>query len=330
MSYFLYSETAFHHEGDINYLLKLVELTKKGNFEGVKFQVIGDLSTYMVDNHSQFDAINKMVLKLSEWTKIIRFAKSLGLKVILMPLDMLAIDWVIKHSELVDFIDIHSVSFYDQPLLQRIKDSQKPIILGIGGRTEDEIEEAVEFFGEQLKILMHGFQAFPTDLINARLLRISALIDRYPNILIGYADHSPYDNRDAIKGIEYAYLLGARVFEKHITLDEGVERIDYSAAVGLDKMLIIKNQLEKLNIITLDSNVFNLFPDEEKYRERQKKLVASRKILKGEKLTQTNTVLKVIEEERDSIYFNKYLNGTFYATEDIKKNMPIFKIQITD
>lgn len=325
MNYFIYAETAFHHEGDINYLLDLVNLTKECNYEGIKFQVIGELSSYMVRRHSQYKMIEKMILSMDEWKKVIVYAKSLNLKVIFMPLDSVSINWAIKHSDLIDYIDIHSVSFYDQPLLAKIKELQKPIILGVGGRTLDEIESAFSYFGEQISVLMHGFQSFPTELTNARLLRIPALKKLYPNVLVGYADHSPFESEDSVKALEYAYFLGARVFEKHITMNEGKKRTDYSSAVGKDKMLKIKMNLNRLENIHKDLDVFNLLPDEIKYRERQKKLVALKNIEIGEKISEDNTILKVIDEEENCGYFNQYLSGNYYAKDKIIQDSPILR-----
>jgi len=323
MSYFLYSETAFHHEGDLNYLLDLVKLTKQNQYHGIKFQVIGDLSTYMAENHSQFKYLNKMVFKLDDWKTVIDYAKTLELKVVFMPLDIMAMDWALDHLNLIDYFDIHSVSFYDRPLWEKIKQSQRPIILGIGGRTLSEIEDALKYFDQQLQILMHGFQSFPTVLTDARLLRISALKETFNHLTVGYADHSSYDSDDAVKALEYAYLLGARVFEKHITLSEGVNRTDFSAAVGSDKMLQIREQLLRLEIIYKDSDVFELRTDEIKYRERQKKLVALHNIAKGESISPTNTILKVIEESNNVLYVNHAINHEWIAPRAIKKDEPI-------
>jgi len=329
MSFFLYSETAFHHEGDRSYLLELVRLTKQNDYHGIKFQVIGDLATYMPESHNQFDFLNKMVLKLNDWKTVIEYAKTLELKVVFMPLDIMAMDWALINLHLIDYFDIHSVSFYDRPLWEKIKQANKPLILGIGGRTLSEIEDSIHYFEKQLHILMHGFQSFPTELSNARLMRIQALKEKFPHLLIGYADHSSYESEDAVNALEYAYLLGARVFEKHITLNEGVNRTDYSAAVGSNKMLKIKEQLLKLEVICKDANIFDLRADEMKYRERQKKLVALYPITKGEKITSTNTILKVIEENSNQAYINHAISGEWISQREIKKDEPIFITDIT-
>ncbi|MBC8883220.1 N-acetylneuraminate synthase family protein [Flavobacterium piscinae] len=57
----------------------------------------------------------------------------------------------------------------------------------------------------------------------------------FPNFKIGYADHSSFDDEYAVLSNEYARLLGATIFEKHFTLDEGLERVDFNSAIGVKK-----------------------------------------------------------------------------------------------
>ena len=72
------------------------------------------------------------------------FASKKGLDIILMPLNVKA-TLLAKHQS-VKFLDIHSVSFNDNNLLHAIKSVQKPIIFGVGGRTNTEIENLIAFF----------------------------------------------------------------------------------------------------------------------------------------------------------------------------------------
>lgn len=67
---------------------------------------------------------------------------------------------------------------------------------------------------------MVGFQAFPSKLEEIKLSRISFLKTKFDSLKIGYADHSEFNSEDAIESNLYARLLGASIFEKHITLKE--------------------------------------------------------------------------------------------------------------
>lgn len=297
MNYFLYAETAFHHEGDYEYLQSLVDIAANVGCQGVKFQVLVNLDDFMSSRHSNYKEAKKWVLSGKQWKTIAKYAHSKQLKIIAMPCDVAAVKLLESLPFSIDFYDIHSVSFYDSELLEAVRFTGKPVILGVGGRTLEEIISAKEYFKEQLAVLMVGFQAFPSDLKDVKLQKIAILKQLFPACLIGYADHTTYDNEYAIKSLEYAYILGARVFEKHITSADGVSRIDYEAAVGAEKMKEIEEKLEYLEKLFPESLSENLIlsNSEIKYRNRQKVLVASEPIKAGEKFTVNNISLKMAD-----------------------------------
>jgi len=297
VNYFLYAETAFHHEGDYEYLKSLVDIAVNVGCHGVKFQVLINLDDFMSSRHSNYKKAKKWVLSGKQWKTIAKYAYSKQMKIIAMPCDVAAVKVLESLLFPVDFYDIHSVSFYDSELLEAVKATNKPVILGVGGRTLEEIISAKEYFKDRLVILMVGFQAYPSDLKDVKIQKIAILKQLFPDCLIGYADHTAYDSEYAIKSLEYAYILGARVFEKHIASVEGVSRIDYEAAVGAEKLKEIEEKLEYLEKLFPESLYENLlFSNSEiKYRNRQKVLVASEPIKAGEKFTVNNISLKMAD-----------------------------------
>ena len=295
MSFYLFAETAFHHEGNKEYLLKLVDAAKNAGADGVKFQVLFDLSEFMSSSHSAFSEAQKWILSENDWREVFNYTKQLGLDIILMPLDTKAFT-LIKDYE-IRFLEIHSVSFKDQLLLELLNTTTIPLIFGIGGRTFEEIDTVVQRFKDRELTLMTGFQSFPTALKDAKLSKIRDLSLLYPNCFIGYADHSSFDDEMAVKSTEYAYLLGARVFEKHLTIDEGKERIDFQSAIGIQNFALIRNKLEYLEDIlsTNGESIFKLNEKEIIYRNRQKVPVALKNIEEGEQITKDMLGLKMVD-----------------------------------
>lgn len=326
MNYYLYVETAFHHEGNKEYLLKLVDEAKKAGVNGVKFQVLINLNEFMSSKHSAFEEAKNWVLSNEEWREVFEYTKRLNLDIILMPLDTRAFELVTEFD--IKFLEIHSVSFKDKNLLSKLHENTIPLIFGIGGRTLEEIENVVETYKNRKLVLMVGFQSFPSDLEDIKLERIKELQKLFPNCEIGYADHSSYDSEMAIISNEYAYILGARVFEKHIALDEGKDRIDYQSAVSFEKINIIKNKLEYLESV-LNVKVKDLFVMSEKeviYRNRQKVPVANKDILQGNTISKDMLALKMINQDGcissledivDRITKNNISNDEAFFTEDL-------------
>ena len=297
MSFYLFAETAFHHEGDKNYLLKLVDEAYKSGAHGVKFQILIDLDEFMSSRHSAFEMARNWVLSVTDWEEVLNYTISIGLDIIAMPLDTSAFKVISKFP--IKYIEVHSVSFKDDLILESLDRVDTPLILGVGGRTKDEIEQSVVRYSSRALILMVGFQAFPTEFKSSKIGRVAALKELYPDCKIGYADHSAFDNELAIKSSEYAYLLGARIFEKHLTMNEGEERIDFQSAVGSSKFSQIKKNLEDLEQAydSNQENVFEISTLEQDYRNRQKVPVTKEMIPAGTLISEDSLCMKLIDKD---------------------------------
>jgi len=305
-SYF-YTETAFHHEGDMAYIKGLIDATKKTGANGIKFQVLTDTNDFVSTQHTAFKTFNDYCFSLQEWTEIFNYTKDLGLDIIMMPLNIKALKLLDTCD--IKYLDIHSVSFNDNLLLDAIKKSKQEIILGVGGRTLNEIIKMMNYFESKLKVLMVGFQSFPSQLEDVKIGKISYLKDIFPNCFIGYADHSSYDSDHSINSNEHARLLGATYFEKHITITEGIKRVDYSAAVGADKVKIIINKIAFIERYLLTDFVTSFYQNEKEiaYRERQLICVAAKSLEKDTIISAKDIQLKLIDTEE----------VTFHTVDDL-------------
>jgi N,N'-diacetyllegionaminate synthase len=169
----------------------------------------------------------------------------------------------------------------------------------VGGRTLSEIEQMLIFFADQLKILMVGFQSFPSKLQDIKLAKIADLKERFAAIKIGYADHSAFDHEHAVTSNEYARFLGATVFEKHITLEEGTQRVDSASAISKEKIKLINDKLKFIDSTILLPKDHNwvMTSAEVTYRERQLKCVAATNLPMGTLLNQNDIRLKLVDNQ---------------------------------
>ena len=325
MSYFLYAETAFHHEGDEGYLKELIEAIAETGIQGIKFQVLIDVNEFASSRHKAYSSIGNWIFTLDQWRFFFDLALDRGLDLIMMPLD--GESFHLTREFPISYLDLHSVSFHDPLVVKQMKSSGLPIILGTGGRTLDEIDQKIGYFSDQSTVLMGGFQSFPSDLQHVRLARLSFLKERYPESIIGYADHTSYDVPYAVTSLEYAFLLGARIFEKHVTLQEGRKRVDFEAAVGIKKLTDIKMKLDYLESLVTPSGVksMEMTPAEIKYRERQKFAVACQNLEAGHVLRASDLLLKITDENLgypsiDSLVGHK-LNRAVCRDEVITKDI---------
>jgi sialic acid synthase SpsE len=318
--FYLYTETAFHHQGDLEFLKKLILESKNAGSRGIKFQVLTNINDFVSTYHKAYRDLSGYCLNIEEWDQIFSYTTSLELDIIMMPLNIQALDLLKKHS--VKYIDIHSVSFNDSKLLKAIRESNVEIILGVGGRTLDEIFAQKNNFGEKLKILMVGFQSFPSKLEKIKLAKIEQLKAIFPELEIGYADHSGYDDKYAVLSNDYARLLGATVFEKHVTINEGEDRVDAASAVSPSKISEIIDRLKFIEEYIINKeNSFIMEEEEIAYRNRQLVCVAMEDFKIGEILNEDKVALKMTHDPEHCFMIPSKISGKVIK-KDIKKDEP--------
>ena len=290
------AETAFNHEGDYDYLIELVSLSAKAKVSHIKFQVLINVDEFVSQSSEAYELVKSWCFTQKQWSQVFDYAESLGLKLFIMPLDRKAVELCVRES--VEFIEIHSVSFNDNALKDAVKHSlgSKKLVFGLGGRTLREIESIKNDYAEKQLVLMHGFQAFPSELEDVKLARLKYLRELFHGSILGYADHSAPNINDAIYSSIYAYHLGARIFEKHVTLESG--RTDSQSALSLNQLEKYVEEIKRFEKIINESkeSAFSFNDKEVVYRSRQKKVVALCNIKVGDVFTQNNVTLKMHSE----------------------------------
>jgi N,N'-diacetyllegionaminate synthase len=324
---FIYAETAFHHEGDQNFLLQLIDAAVKANANGIKFQVLVDLNELIAKTNPAYETLKPYVFSVQQWRQIFQYARQKGLALVIMPLDKDSFILVEEFKSDIRYLELHSISYHDIAVKERIKKSGIELILGAGGRTKEEIKNALSYFGKQLSVLMTGFQSFPSKMEDIQISRIKLLREMFPSLAIGYADHSSFNDPWGVDSNTLAFSLGASVFEKHLTTQEGVKRVDFESAVGPDKFSLIREKLDSLhNILYAYPDPFEMTPAEVNYRNRQKMAVATRDLKAGEKVSEKDLALKMVgrfdgfatlEALVGKIIKNDVLSETIIKPEDV-------------
>ena len=321
---YIIGETAYNHEGDINYLCRMIDDISELELDAVKFHLILNPQSYMQKNHPLMGKLKKWIFNEKEWDNIIDFSNEKGLDVIALCNDVESLEYIIENNKNVSSVEIHSSGLNDYFLLKKSAKFKGTVILGIGGSTTDEIAYAVDFLkskGKNEIILMYGFQGYPTRYMDINLSKILRIRDLF-NLPIGYADHTAFDDsNNEIISIMGA-MIGLNILEKHYTPDYGKERIDYHAAVGKEKMYRIK-ELMKLALAVYGDGSLKMAKSELKYGNTgpmKKAIVAKKDIKKGEKLTFDNLWFKRTKEESPIKQYQFLQLIGLETTEDIEKD----------
>ena len=146
-------------------------------------------------------------------------------------LDWFASPWDVPSVDVLEDLDvvahkIASASVTDLELLERVAQTTKPVILSTGMSTLEEIDRAVAVLGTDRLVMLHATSTYPMPAEEANLRTIATLRDRYAGVPIGYSGHE--------RGLQIslaAVALGARVVERHITLDRTMWGSDHAASL---------------------------------------------------------------------------------------------------
>jgi sialic acid synthase SpsE len=323
---YIIGETAYNHEGDINYLYKMIDDIAELELNAVKFHLLLRPESYMQKKHPLIGETKKWIFNEKQWGDIIDYSNEKELDVIALCDDVESLEYINKNNKDVSAVELHATGLNDWFLLEEAAKFNGTVILGIGGSTIDEIAYARDFLkskgkGKNEIILMHGFQNYPTNYADINLSKMLKIRDIF-NLPVGYADHTAFDdpNNEIISVM--AAMMGFNILEKHYTLDYGKERIDYHAAVGKEQMLKIK-ELMKLALTVCGEGELQMSKPELEYGNvgpMKKAIVAKKFIKKGEKLSFDNLWFKRTEEE-SYIKQNQFLKLIgLEATQDIKED----------
>jgi len=219
-------EMANNHMGSLDHGIKLIREfaeVKEGYDEfdfAIKFQ-FRNIDTFI---HPEYK--DRMDLKYvkrftetqltgEEFSSMKQEAERLGFLTVCTGFDEDSIDLIEEMK--FPIIKVASCSFTDWPLLNRIAETDMPIIASTAGSTLEEIDNVVAFFTNRNKDLtiMHCVGEYPTETTNLQLNQIGLLSERYPNVKIGYSTHEDPNDPNIIP---LAIAKGAQVFEKHVAV----------------------------------------------------------------------------------------------------------------
>lgn len=230
-------EMANNHQGSVSHGLSIIRemgmLVREFGVRGsIKFQ-FRDLDSIIHPNYQKFENSGYLPrfinTKLSdeEFLRMADEARGQGLIVMTTPFDEPSVDKIIKLG--IDVIKIGSPSNQDWPLLEKVADTGKPVIISTGGLTIRDIDKIVSFFQKRGVhfALMHCVSIYPAPNEKLHLNQIEIMRSRYPGVAVGFSTHEDPSNTSVIR---IAYAKGARLFEKHVGIPTDTIKLNaYSA-----------------------------------------------------------------------------------------------------
>jgi sialic acid synthase SpsE len=243
---YIIAEAGLNHNGDYTLAKKLIYEAKKAGADAIKLQTYQKgrisktvrTSSYYEDlidtQESISDLLDRIILTEAEIKGLFDYAREIGITIFSTPFDIESYQLLEKLG--CPAYKISSMDIVNIPLIKEVASSKKPIIISTGMSSLSNIEEALSAVLLEKNpdvILLHCVSAYPCPVSIANIHKINKLAQVF-SVISGYSDHTV--------GIDIALAavaIGAKVIEKHFTLDRKFDGPDHNFS-------ILPNELNQL------------------------------------------------------------------------------------
>lgn len=297
---FIIAEAGVNHNGNINIAKKLIDVAVEAGVDAVKFQTFSakevmiktaPKASYQKETtnpcESQYEMAKRLELKKEDFLELSEHCKKNNVLFLSTPHDEESIDLLDKIG--VKAFKIGSGDITNIPYLKKISKIGKPIILSTGMSNICEVEEAVNTIysqGNTDLILLHCVSNYPAKVKDCNLRAMKTLSNVF-NLPVGFSDHT--------LGIEIsiaAVAMGAKVIEKHFTLDKTMIGPDHRSSLESEGLKAMIEGIRKVEQ-SLGNGIKKPRNSEiDIMKVARKSIVAKTIIKKGEKIKENHLSIK--------------------------------------
>jgi len=296
---YLIAEIGCNHMGDVENAKKIISRAKEAGASAVKLQKRDNRALFtkeMFDspyvNENSFGdtyGLHRQALEFErdDYAELQRYAEDLGVTLFATPFDFNSVDFLADLN--VPAFKTASGDITNTPMLKHIAQIGKPMIVSTGGASMEDVErahDAIAPINSNFCILQctSAYPALPEDM---NLKVIETYRGRFPDTVIGLSDH-----QNGIAMALVGYMLGARVIEKHFTLNRTWKGTDQPFSLETEGLRKLVRDLERTKEAMGDGVKRQLPKEEAPLYKMAKKLVAAHEIPAGHVLTRDDIAIK--------------------------------------
>jgi sialic acid synthase len=296
---YVIAEIGHNHQGSVEKCKDLFREAKHCGVDAVKLQKRDNRSLYTraaydrpYENENSFGptyGAHREALEFGreEYLTLQRYSRELGLTMFATAFDVVSADFLAELD--APAFKIASADLRTIPLLKHVAKFGKPMIISTGGADMADIRrayDAVMPINQQLCILQCT-AAYPAEAEQLDLKVLSTLRREFPNTVVGLSDHE-----NGIAMAVAAYVLGARVIEKHFTLNHTWKGTDHAFSLEPIGMRKLVRDLRRTRV-ALGDGVKRIYPSElSPIMKMGKKLVAARPLKAGHVIAECDVAMK--------------------------------------
>lgn len=326
------AEVGQNHQGKIKLAIEYVKVFSQLGANVIKFQARNNKKLFSKEAYNKsYNSENafaktygkhreKLELSIKELKIIKNECKKRNVKFMVTPFDEDSLNQITKIG--VDYIKIASFDLGNLPFIKLIAKKNLPIVISIGGGNDKQVDisiKTIQKFSKKKIIVLHCNSEYPTPYNHLGLNNISKLKKKYKKAQIGLSDHF-----NGILSGPLAYMLGARVFEKHVTLNRSWVGTDHSFALEPEGFRKFVRDIKRTPLMLKLKNK-NLLGKEPVFKKLGKSLALNKKLQKGNKIKIDDLTGIIFDKnyipvrESNSI-IGKKLNKTIYPGYPIEKS----------
>ena len=286
---YIIAEAGVNHEGSMEIAKRLIDEAAEGGAQAIKFQtykadtIASKHSPYYWDlskeptksQHELFKKFDKFWKK--EYEQLAKYCEAAKIEFLSTPFDVSSAKFL---NDLMPVFKISSSDITNLPFIEYMCDFKKPIILSTGASYLWEVQEAVDLIeskGNGL-CLMHCILNYPTKNKNANISTIKEIAKKFPDCVAGYSDHTLPENMDTCL---FAWLLGAKVIEKHFTHDKTLKGNDHYHAMDKKDLMLFWKKVKHAKLLLGQEKITSLPSEEPARKNARRSLVATCNISAG-------------------------------------------------
>lgn len=330
---FIIAEVGQNHQGDLDKAREYIKVFAGAGADAVKFQTRNNKYLFSRDAYeAAYESENSFAetygahrekLELRpEWLPILKEdCEKHGVKFMSTPFDEPSLDLLCEIG--VDLIKVASFDLGNLPFIYRIAQKGKPVVLSIGGGKIDQIRSSINILldhHDEVAVL-HCVSEYPCEYDRLGLDNIEVLMREFPRCAVGSSDHF----NGTLSG-PVAYLKGARVFEKHVTLNRAWKGTDHSFALEPEGFRKFVRDIRRVRHMMPPKPQGEL-GSERVFKKLGKSLIALRDIKAGETITIESLSGKIFREQYTPVRESNRLIGRV-AKRNIVAGEPILHADV--
>ena len=322
------AEVGQNHQGSLKIAKEYIREFSKSGADIIKFQARDNKRLFSNEAYNKnYDSENafgktygqhreKLELSFNDLRELKKECKKRKLLFMITPFDESSLKLVSKLN--VDIIKIASFDLGNLPFINLISKEKKIVAISIGGGNSKEIEHSINLLQKKnIKIiLLHCVSEYPCPYYHLGLENIKFLKKKFPKCIVGLSDHF-----NGILSGPVAYLQGARVFEKHVTLNRSWKGTDHSFALEPEGFRKFTRDIHRVGQM-LKTKKQKLIGKEPVFIKLGKSLITTKDLKIGEKIKLENLSGKIFEKNLIMVRYSHKIIGKV-VKKPMKKGEPI-------